>query len=356
MKPYKIALLAGTHQHRWPDDGSGICEKCHREHSPHIYQSNHPPNVCRICGAVGKCQHTAGFSYSSPEQHSCKNCFEKINHTHDIVGTETVCWHCPDCNNYHSFHTFNEGGCTVCGWICPHSAFSPDGDSGHTCNKCNMFFEHTMQTTGTAAACMTCSVCGYSTSHTGISVVGDTCPVCGYKHSEHIWSSGKCKICGIVCSHPSVNSLGCCTTCGTLVLMDQTDLYGFGSSGGYDGVYHFDREINYQGGDNLKIYRGYRRENSTWIATGYNLFSFAVYKNITQFGGDYAYRITGYVFTKNDSVNVSPALLNANGVRYLKLAQYNLDGSLRDADTAGYTSDDCMFSATDINIVYNWNP
>ena len=351
MKPYKIALLTGTHQHRWADDGSGICEKCGREHSPHIYQSS-SPNVCRICGAVGKCQHTAGFVYSSPEQHRCKLCYSKMNHTQQIVATASVCWQCPDCGYSEDEHNFSDGICSVCEWVCPHLTLSPGvTNMYHYCALCGKELEHQFEIIATAAVCMKCSACGYLTKHIGITGLGQSCSVCGYLHETHLWNtSGTCTVCGAVCPHEEINSIGNCTVCG--IVMNRPDgIYGYGASGGYDGSYLLD-----QSGEHFDIYRGFVWSNGTWVSNGYNLFMFDIREDPVQFGGDYAYKITGYVFTKSNSVNVSPSLLTANGVRNLKLAQYNLDGGLREADTTGYTAADCIFKSTSMNVNPTWSP
>ncbi len=350
MKPYKIALLTGTHQHRWPDDGSGICEKCHKEHVPHLYKLANP-GVCSICGAVGKCQHTDGFLTLTPEQHRCKLCYLKMNHTRQTLAAESVCWQCPDCGYREDDHNFSDGICSVCGWICPHSRFAQtESAQYHYCEQCGKEMEHQFEITGTAGVCRTCSACGYSTNHVGITELGQRCSACGYLHETHLWSTGgSCSVCGAVCPHGDINGYGFCTVCG-MTMNRPGGTYGYGAIGEYDGSYILD-----QSGEHFDIYNGYVWSNGTWVSNGYKLFLFDVRENPVQFGGDYAYKITGYVFTKSNFVNVSPALLTADGVRYLKLAQYNLDGTLRASDTTGYTANDCAFGSTDMNFNPTWS-
>lgn len=350
MKPYKIALLAGTHQHRWPDDGSGICEKCHKEHFPHLYKLANP-GVCSICGAVGKCQHTDGFLTLTPEEHRCKQCYLKMNHTQQTLATASVCWQCPDCGYSEDEHNFSDGTCSVCGWVCSHPAFTQtESAQYHNCAKCGKALAHQFEIIGNVI-CMKCSECGYLTKHVGITKLGQRCSACGYLHETHLWSTGgSCSVCGAVCTHEEINEFGNCTVCG-MKMNRPNGIYGYGASGGYDGSYILD-----QSGEHFDTYNGFVWSYGRWIANGYKLFLFDVRENPVQFGGDYAYKITGYVFTKSSSVNVSPALLSANGVRNLKLAQYNLDGSLREADTTGYTAADCIFKSTSMNVNPTWSP
>lgn len=347
MKPYKIALLTGTHQHRWPDDGSGICEKCHKEHVPHVYSSSNP-GICSVCGAVGKCLHDSCYAFSEL-YHICNKCYSKLEHTKVLVAEDTVCWKCSVCGRVQSPHTFAEGGCSVCGWECPHIYLTNQEENGHKCNMCGMLFSHNLAVVGTPAICRQCE-CGYVIGHDGITRLGQSCSVCGYMHDSHVWYSGKCSVCGTVCSHDEINEFGNCTVCG-MKMNRPNGIYGYGASGGYDGSYILD-----QSGEHFDTYNGFVWSYGRWIANGYKLFLFDVRENPVQFGGDYAYKITGYVFTKASSVNVSPALLSANGVRNLKLAQYNLDGSLREADTTGYTAADCIFKSTSMNVNPTWSP
>lgn len=106
----------------------------------------------------------------------------------------------------------------------------------------------------------------------------------------------------------------------------------------------------------MEIYTGALRVDDKWVDTGYKLFEFNIRNNPTEFGGEYAYKLTGCVFTTADSVNVAPALLSASGVWNLKLAQYNLDGTLREAAMQGYTSPDCVFTLETLPEFETWTP
>ena len=333
MKPYKIALLTGTHQHRWADDGSGICAGCHIEHFPHNYSDDNP-GVCLICGAVGKCQHEA-FEYFNSDYHQCKLCYAKMPHNKIFTATENICWQCQICGCAAS-HKFSDGVCEECGWTCPHISFVDINSDEHKCKKCGMSFPHSMNIVGSRLTCTRCS-CGRISGHSGINSLGDVCTVCGYVHNSHEWSDGHCLVCGAVCLHEQIGSDGKCTVCGMYMNLSG-GIYGYGSTGGYDGSYVLERT-----GNGFEVYKGNIWTNGRWTSNGYYLFIFDIREDPIQFGGNYAYKITGYVFTKSSSVNVAPELLTADGVRHLKLAQYNLDGTLRDSDTTGHTAEDCMF-------------
>lgn len=63
MKSYKIALMGGTHQHRW---NAGTCEKCGKQHTPHQWGYN--SGVCSVCGYG--CLHPDGWNpYSTVRAH-----------------------------------------------------------------------------------------------------------------------------------------------------------------------------------------------------------------------------------------------------------------------------------------------
>lgn len=354
MKPYKIALLTGTHQHRWPDDGSGVCEKCHKEHFPHVYKTA-DPGVCSICGAVGKCPHNGGFvGYSS--YHQCKLCYAQLDHEKQLNSEENSCWVCPVCNFEKTGHSFSDGVCSVCGWTCPHVEFN-QGKTAHRCVKCGMSFAHTVQPLGTNRTCWTCPVCGYVEEEHQLTDIGQTCSVCGLVHNVHSWSNGTCYACGKKCEHSATATTeGRCSICG-MILRRWPDVLCFNSAGSpYNGSYVTTDYIEYGDGDYMEIYTGALRVDDKWVDTGYKLFEFNIRNNPTEFGGDYAYKLTGCVFTTADSVNVAPALLSASGVWNLKLAQYNLNGTLREAAMQGYTSPDCVFTLETLPEFETWTP
>ena len=131
------------------------------------------------------------------------------------------------------------------------------------------------------------------------------------------------------------------------MLKNKGDLWCDGETP-YTGGYEFVKEIITNGyaindtrADFYNVHKGYRRTSSeSWASNGYYMTFFCITHSITSFGGEYAYRLVGTVFSTTENVNVSPALLTANGVYELRLAQYNLDGTFRDGQTTRYTSQD----------------
>jgi len=419
MKPYKIALLTGTHQHRWPNDGSGVCEKCHKEHSPHKYLSGNP-GICTVCGAEGKCPHTGGLTSinsarhqcrvcyaslphslvkvteekqcvkcsdcgrvitshqfsggvcsvcdyvcqhqwnTSAEQHSCAKCDVKASHAWQNNAEKTLCRTCTVCGYQQSNHTFNGGVCVRCNYACDHPTFTPVNGSTHKCSVCNGYTaNHTWTSiSGNPTHCRRCNACGYQAVHQGITRLGDACTVCGAVHSAHVWSLGSCMVCGTDCTHSSINSSGQCTVCGMMLRKPGTPYSFFGGTA-YDGSYG-DAEVHYTDdthADAYTVYKGYKWSSASgaWVANGYYFFSFAVTHYKTTFGGSYAYKLTGGVFsTSSTTVNVSPALLSANGVYKLKLAQYETDGTLKASSMSGYTSADCNFNTASAPAWPSW--
>lgn len=364
MKPYKIALLTGTHQHRWPNDGSGICEKCHKEHFPHKYRPGNP-GICTVCGAEGKCPHNGGFtSITSIDstQHECRLCFALFPHSLVKVSMEKQCVKCSECGKVITSHQFSDGICSVCDYVCDHSALTPVDGTTHKCSICGYTANHVwMSISGSPTLCRKCNACGYQAVHQGVSKLGDACTVCGTVHSAHAWSFGTCSVCGTVCTHSSINSGGICSVCGMMIRKPGTPYCFFGGTV-YDGSYG-DAEVIYTRNDSqadaYTIYKGYKwsAASGTWVANGYYFFSFAVTHYKTMFGGDYAYKLTGGVFsTSSTTVNVSPALLSANGVYKLKLAQYETDGTLKASSMSGYTSADCSFNSAAAPTWPSWTP
>lgn len=359
MKPYKLALLTGTHQHRWAGDHSGLCEKCHKEHQGHQYNSSNP-GECRICGATGKCSHPDGFRSKGDEKHACKVCYLEFPHVLETVGTQDACKKCTVCNATFS-HEYEDGVCGVCGYACTHTKLDElyrCTETTHRCKICGKDIPHTFEFNKTGIyppPCGICSVCGYSLKHSGITKLGDACTRdgCNYVHTNHHFhfsSSSVCPTCGYECLHTAnnIDSYGYCLDCGSQALKDKGDFWCDGKTP-YTGGYEFVKEVITNGytssndtrSDFYRVYKGYRRTSSgSWASNGYYMTCFRITHSITSFGGEYAYRLTGNVFSTAENVNVSPALLTANGVYELKLAQYNLDGTFREGQKTAYTSQD----------------
>lgn len=320
MKPYKIALMAGTHQHRWPDDGSGICEKCGREHAPHSYDSRYP-DVCRICGAVGKCPHNGEFNYDSADYHRCDICYTKFPHEKTAVGTEEICWRCEVCERNDSKHQFSNGICTFCGWECPHTIVNIE-NMRHKCQKCGILLDHSMTTITEGAPCEVCE-CGYS-RHTGMLDL----------------------------------QTGCCTGCGTFLEHPDASSTLYGNSR-YYGSYLYD---SHSYAEENFLYTCYRRwtydfQAKQWYPDDLYMFKLRFTTVPIQFGGDYAYKASGIVFRSVNTIPISPDLLTKYSVFNLKLAQYELDGTLKEASMEGTTSSSCTGILSKPEFTdYDWTP
>lgn len=345
MKPYKLALLTGTHQHRWAGDHSGLCEKCHKEHQGHQYNSSNP-GECRICGATGKCSHSDGFRSKGNENHACKVCYLEFPHELEIIGEQFGCRKCEVCNVVFG-HKFKNGVCEACGYVCTHTNTSPGVSSEyHICTTCGTRIAHTFVDSGMVEYCKRCSGCGQFIAHTGIYKLDDVCTRCGYKHVKHIYSSNRpyCVICNNICQHEYVDGHGQCIDCLHMVLKNNNDYYIMGATK-YAGGYEELREVRTNNSprpmDYYTVYKGYRKSQSGgWVANGYYLTYFHVCQDVTQFGGEYAYKLSGCVLTTTENVNVSPALLSADGVWNLRLQQYKLDGTFLAENEEAYTSGD----------------
>lgn len=129
-----------------------------------------------------------------------------------------------------------------------------------------------------------------------------------------------------------------------MVLKNNNDYYIMGATK-YAGGYEELREVRTNNSprpmDYYTVYKGYRKSQSGgWVANGYYLTYFHVCQDVTQFGGEYAYKLSGCVLTTTENVNVSPALLSADGVWNLRLQQYKLDGTFLAENEEAYTSGD----------------
>ena len=76
-----------------------------------------------------------------------------------------------------------------------------------------------------------------------------------------------------------------------------------------------------------------------------------------RFGGDYAYKASGIVFYGANKIPISPELLTKHAVFNLKLAQYELDGTLKAASMEGTTSSGCTGILSKPKFTdYDWTP
>lgn len=145
-----------------------------------------------------------------------------------------------------------------------------------------------------------------------------------------------------------------------MALKDDNDCYIKGTTK-YAGGYEKLREVctnNLSGiqEDYYTVYKGYRKSQSGgWVANGYYLTYFHICRDVTEFGGEYAYKLSGCVLTTTENVNVAPALLSASGVWNLKLKQYKLDGTFLAENEQAYTSGD-MQTTGDISYSLPWSP
>lgn len=340
MKSYKIALMGGTHQHRW---NAGTCEKCGKQHTPHQWGYN--SGVCSVCGYG--CLHPDGWNPYSTTRHVCDVCQLTTDHDHSVIaGTRESCFHCNTCGADISPHTFANGLCSVCNYSCDHAGtFQSYSKAEHRCSFCAMRQAHNFHTNANADACKTCSTCGYVLAH---EFQGAHCPVCNFtcshtaKHSQH----GICPVCGVqVCTHEdtATNSYGdvICNTCGAQIKRYYDTFYTKVLP--YMAMFEFGGTLNDQ-----KYYNGYREEanysssgikqGSTWWECGIYLFALNI-TTPTRYGGDYMYTCQGLVFTTSpSSLPVNPDLLKGDGKYIKSLKQYNLDGTLK--ASGDYTSSD----------------
>ena len=159
--------------------------------------------------------------------------------------------------------------------------------------------------------------------------------MCGISCGSHEWSNGKCKKCGYQCHH-QIDEDSSCEIC-RLYLSKELAEYNV-HNGIYAGSYVKEGSVNLQ-----EYYLQYVWDNNTssWIKGKYYLVILKIYQP-TQFGGDYAYTVSGAVFTADiKTFAVNPTLLEGDGKYYVSLAQYTLDGKLI-ASQENYISNDCQ--------------
>lgn len=107
----------------------------------------------------------------------------------------------------------------------------------------------------------------------------------------------------------------------------------------YAGGYEFQKKVytNSESTDYYSVYKGYRkRQDGSWVSNGYYMTHFNITNDITRFGGDYAYKIKGWVWSESESASVSPALLESDAAYHLRLAQFKLDGTLMEKNNVEY--------------------
>ena len=397
MKPYKIALLMGTHQHRW-DAETGVCEKCRKEHTPH----NWTGGVCNVCGYG--CTHPQGWNpWGSRQTHRCPVCNTTQAHTITADATKEACFHCDVCGAVYTAHSFSNSVCGSCGYVCNHAGTLVDtNENYHRCTFCgNTALEHTYANTATKEICRTCSGCGRQITKHAFGSAGNTkaartctkcgyvctahtwsspsasrhycsycnyyeehtwnnistefkcreCSVCGYNITAHSWSNGVCTACGYVCTH-SRKTYGVCNICGLQVCShantttdanNQIICSDCGAVLRYSNDVFYVRTGTYAGSyrydstlKGLKCYAGYK--GGTSITNGWYLFAMNV-TTPTSFDGEFLYTVTGLAFSESKEVfPVNNTLAQGNG-KYIKtIKQYEQDGTYK--AELKYTSDD----------------
>ena len=317
-----FALMTGTHRCVFNDD-SGICARCHRMHSPHDFCES----VCTACGKI-----CADHEWDSATG-QCVVCSTDCAHTAFEPGQNSSRHFCLICGKTF-LHSYTGGTCLPCGYQCPHATGWRAGPDGHFCNQCNMLAAHELHLTGLGNACRRCAICGQSVKHECRGATQHACgpcAVCGQSSSAHQFASGICSFCGYECAHPS-HSNYVCDLCYSTVIKSDAAYYVTNSN--YAGSYVFKGTVNGQ-----KYYQQYTNRGGNWSLGSYYLVVLSV-TTPTTFGGDYAYIVSGAVFTTNiDSFPINPSLVEGNGKYNITLKQYTTGGDLAGSKT--YTSADC---------------
>ena len=158
------------------------------------------------------------------------------NHSGTAVWTQTATTHkqvyscCQVVNVAETNHTWQDGKCTVCNYVCQHT----DTDKNHICDICGKTLsDHT----GGKATCTKEAVCDYCgkaygntdpSNHSGTAVwmrtatthekKWDCCNAVVVASEPHEWENGKCSECGYVCLHSggkaTCKDKAVCVVCG----------------------------------------------------------------------------------------------------------------------------------------------
>ena len=148
--PLIMALMAGQHRHRYTDS-SGKCSVCGKMHLPH----NWIAGQCTVCGFSG-CTHDGPWVDFSAASHRCSVCGKTESHNFQFVHNDSICQQCLECGRTmaHSFanptsaacgqcdvcgdeftaHTWSNGKCSRCGYICKHPSVNDD----QICDICGL--------------------------------------------------------------------------------------------------------------------------------------------------------------------------------------------------------------------------
>lgn len=151
---------------------------------------------------------------------------------------------------------------------------------------------------------------------------------------------------------------GCCTGCGTFLEHPDASSVLYGNSG-YYGSYLYDSHLY---AEEYRVYTCYRRwlydfQAKQWYSDDLYMFKLGFTTVPLRFGGDYAYKASGIVFRSVKTIPISPELLTKYSVFNLKLAQYELDGTLKEASMEGTTSSSCTGILSKPEFTdYDWTP
>ena len=255
--------------------------------------------------------------------------------------------YCFNCGKAHTPHKWKAGTCTICGFdSCDHQGgFISHSAQHHLCQECRKELDHDFVPVREDIVCLRCSECGLKRPHTfpdKSETQCGTCSVCGAEFGRHSWSNaGTCERCGYSCLHPQGDINAHCTTCGSYIFSNYIRVKSYE----HGGIYVYEGRIN-----NQSYYRkyGYSYDDENWVS----IWSYLVRLSInipTQFGGDYAYTASGYVFTEfPDRLAIDSSLLRDSGKYMISLTQYTLAGEK--VASGEYTSPDCedivMFEST----------
>ena len=176
--------------HTWVN---GKCTEC-----GFVCHHTDSPGDCSICGY--RCNHSGGTA-TCTQKAVCDNCGEAYGELNSTNHTGTQSWKTAETAHQRIWgccgkaillaatpHTWENGKCTDCGYVCGHSFFSIEGQCLKACVICSK----------TVPAHKGQLVWSQSISHHSQywSCCMETSPL-----KKHHWENGECTECGYVCNH-----------------------------------------------------------------------------------------------------------------------------------------------------------
>ena len=189
-----------------------------------VAETNHTwqDGKCTVCNYP--CTHSGGKAYCTAKA-VCEICNQEYgntdpsNHSGALEWVQTAKTHkqiyncCQAVNVAEANHTWENGKCTVCNYVCQHT----DTDKNHICDICG---ETLSDHTGGKATCTKKAVCDYCgkeygetdpNNHSGALEWTQTattheqkwncCNAVVVANEPHEWKNGKCSECGYACLH-----------------------------------------------------------------------------------------------------------------------------------------------------------